>query len=230
MHRHRNRLLDNLSALFEGDMLFFAEGGAGGESGGGESGGGSGGAPGGEDDPNAGALGGGGEEETISKEDARKLRSEAKNLRDREKNAKDEAAKLKAELDELKSKDLGEQEKLRLESDRRAQELTQRDSRVSELEERERTLIVRVAAVGAGIRPEASAAAVALVDWDEIEDATDEKQVHKALKALKADHEYLFAKSTVDGGARGGDGDGDGPEPTPGSGRVRDAYANSTKS
>jgi hypothetical protein len=228
MHRHR-RLLDDLRALFEGDTLFFYEGGgSGGESGGGEGGAGEGGAPGGEADPNAGALGGGGEEETLSKEDARKLRSEAKNLRDREKQAKDEAAKLKTELEELKSKDLSDQDKLRQDLDRRAQELEQEKSQRAELQERERKLIVRVAAVGAGIRPEATAAAVALVDWNEIDDVTDEKKVAKALKALKDDHAYLFASTSVEAGARGGGGSGEG-DPTPGLGRLRDAYVTSSR-
>lgn len=224
----RLRLLDETRPLLDGDMVFFADGdGKGdGSSGDGAQGGDGDGAQGGGDGDGDGAQGGDGDDdkETVTSEQARKLRSEAKNLRERLKTA--EEAKKK-----LEDKDLEE-------SDRNKRDLDERTKRNSELERENRDLKVRFAAIAAGIRPKAAAAAAALLDWDDI-DVSDEKAVLDALKGLKKEHEYLFAVDAggdgkdgkkppaggADGGAKGA-GDSITSDVAPGAGRLRHAYAN----
>lgn len=206
-------------------MVFFADGDGDGSSGDGAPGGDGDGAPGGGDGDGDGAQDGDGDDdkETLNPEQARKLRSEAKNLRDR---LKAEEAKRK----ELEDKDLEETEKVK-------RDLGESTKRLSELETQNRDLRVRFAAIEAGIRPKAAAAAAALINWDDV-DATDEKAVLDALKGLKKEHEYLFAVDT-DGGAGDGKkkppaGGADGgskssesskSDVSPGAGRLRQAYA-----
>jgi hypothetical protein len=218
------RLLDEVRSLFEGDMVFFADGDGDGSSGDGAPGGDDGGAPGGGDGDGDGAQDGDDDDkETLTPENARKLRSEAKNLRER---LKAEEAKRK----ELEDKDLEE-------GQRNKRDLDERTKRVAELERENRDLQVRFAAIEAGIRPKAAAAAAALINWDDV-DASDEKAVLDALKGLKKEHEYLFAVETDDakgdgkkkppaGGADGGSkgSDSSKSDVSPGAERLRQAYA-----
>jgi len=221
----RSRRLDEARSLLEGDMVFFADGdgdGAGdGSSADGAPGGDGGGAPGGGDGDVDGAQDGdGGDKETLSPEQTRKLRSEAKNLRERLKEAE-------TKRKELEDKDLEE-------SARNKRDLDDRTKRLSETEAELRTANVRLAALEVGIRPNATKAAAALLGWDDL-DASDEKAVADALKALKKEHEYLFTVDDGDGGkkkppAGGADGGSknaadQSKDVSPGHGRLRQAYA-----
>jgi hypothetical protein len=177
------------------------------------------GAPGGDDDEsqadNDGAPGGDGE--TISEEAARKLRSENRKLRERAKAAEDT---------------LSEREKAELTAQQKAEkEAEDANAKTATLEKENRELRVQLAATKVGIRPKATAAASALVDWDEV-DASDTEAVEAALKALKKEHEYLFAVSAdIDAGAGGRrDRDASDAEVSPGMGRLQKAYADTAKS
>lgn len=224
----RLRTRDELRTLLEGDAVFlFADdgGGEGGGDGGGSAdaqGGGDGEPQGGNDD----AQGGGGDEGTLSKEEARKLRSENQNLRKRAKDA--EAAK-----EQLERKDLDDKE--RLEKD-----VKDRDARLQTLEEQNRSLRIRVVAGEVGIPAERARAAAALVDWKDV-DMEDDKAIADELKGLKKEHGYLFASEKRDEStSRGGQHDGgagrgnNGRDATAeavaaGPGRLRHAFAQQPK-
>lgn len=221
----RLRLLDETRSLLDGDMVFFADGDEDGDgsSGGGAHGGDGDGAQGGGDGDGDGAQDGDGGDDkgTLDPEAARKLRSEAKNLRERLKEAE-------AQKKALEDKDLEE-------GQRNKRDLDESTKRVSALELENRDLKVRFAAIEAGIRPKAAAAAAALLDWNDI-DATDEAAVLSALKGLKKEHEYLFAVDDDGGGGKkkpAGDADGgkksageESKTVSPGRGRLTQAYAN----
>lgn len=135
----------------------------------------------------AGAQGGEGEE-TLSVEEARKLRSEAKNLRTRLKANEDELSK-------LKNAGLSEEEQ-------RKAELGERDEKIGTLEKQNRALKVQVAASKVGIvDPEAAAA---LLDWDQVDDPDDPKSLERALKQLVEKRPWL--RNANGGGADGGAG------------------------
>lgn len=147
----------------------------------------------------AGAQDGtGGSKDGLSPEDARKLRSEARSLRQRLKDAE-------TKLTERDDADLSTTQKA--ERDKAAAE-AERD----ELTTDNRNLRAEIAAAKVGVRTEALADAVKLLDWDEIDDPTDRKQVEAALKQLVKDKPYLSGRADgLDGGngrngnAAGGD-------------------------
>lgn len=124
---------------------------------------------------NAAAQAGDGEE-TISAEDARKLRSEAKNLRERAKAAE-------KERDALKAAGMSDTEK-------RDADLAKKDEQITTLESELRNLRVQAAAGGLGfVDPET---ATRLLDWDEIDDPSDKSQVEKALRNLAKAKPFLM--------------------------------------
>jgi len=213
---HRDRLAE-LRFLLDGDMLFLESGGGSGGGDGGSGGSDGDGAPGGDGDGDGdGAPGGDGEKETLTPEQARKLRSEAKNLRQRAKESEEKLA-------EREKQDLGDKE--RLEKD-----LGTANKRIEGLEPENRNLRVRLAAIDVGIHLKRTAAASALVDWNDV-DVADEKEIADALKALKKEHEYLFVvENDGAGGRKPADADAgrrskSGTDATPGMGRLRSAYA-----
>jgi hypothetical protein len=114
-----------------------------------------------------------------------------------------EAAKYRTErntaqkkADELEKAQLSDQEKLQKERD-------ELKTSSSTLEQDNRALRVRVLAEDVGIVREARADAAQLLNWAEIEDASDDAQVKKALEDLTKDRPYLLGTS---GGADGGAG------------------------
>lgn len=179
----------DLRSLLDGDMLFLraddgdADGGAGGGDDTVEDGDGGDGAQDGDDRD---------DRETLTPEQARKLRSEAKNLRQRLKTAEQKAA-------QLEGRDLSEQQRLERERD------LEREQR-EQLAQQNRELRAQVASTSAGIRANAARAATALIDWDDVDD-DDPRSLERAFKALKADHDYLFegsgSRGDADGGRRG---------------------------
>jgi hypothetical protein len=126
-------------------------------------------------------------EQTVSAEDARKLRSESAALRKRLKDAE-------AKLSEQEKKDLTE-------LDRATREKDDAVGKASKLESEIRELRVQVLAPEAGIQPKAARAAYALIDWDDIGDPDDRKQVIRALKEVAKEHPYLTGGQSADGGA-----------------------------
>lgn len=139
-------------------------------------------------DARPGGGGDGGSDDTLSAEDARKLRSEASALRKRLRDTE-------TKLTKREQADLTEQQKAQV-------ELEQRGERISKLESGNRSLRVQLAAAKVGVRTEATQAAAALLDWNSIEDPDDDKQIERALKELVKQHSYLSAVSRgVDGGA-----------------------------
>lgn len=125
---------------------------------------------------------------TLSPEDARKLRSEARSLRQRLKDAEEKANQLEsAQLSDVQKLD---REKTAL--------VAERDG----LQTENRNLRAQIAAAQVGIRAEAVGDAVKLLDWDEIEDPSNPKQVEKALKELVKEKPYLSGRPEgLDGGA-----------------------------
>lgn len=140
---------------------------------------------------NAGAQDGtddsGSDSQSITPEDARKLRSEARSLRQRLKAAEDK-------LTERESADLTEQQKLE-------REKTTLEAERDQLATDNRQLRAQIAAAKVGVRSDAVADAVKLLDWDDIDDPADGKQVEAALKTLVKDKPWLSGRADgLDGG------------------------------
>lgn len=130
--------------------------------------------------------------DTVTADDARKLRSEAKNLRDRAKNAE-------AELEKLKAAQMSD-------SERRDRDLDSTRTEKQRLEKENRSLRVQVAAVKVGVRADAVDAAAALLDWDTVDDPSDAKAIERALKALVKERPFLSGvTNAADAGASGGE-------------------------
>lgn len=136
----------------------------------------------------AGAQDGDGDQhDTLTPEDARKIRSENRAMRQRLKDAEKKLA-------DLSDADLSE--KQRLERDLSA-EKAGREQLASEV----RSLRVEVAAGKLGVRPEALPRVAALIDWDTVEDAADSKQVEKAVRELLKEMPFLSSRPEgLDGG------------------------------
>ncbi|MFL5954784.1 MAG: hypothetical protein ACJ76I_11830 [Gaiellaceae bacterium] len=155
--------------------------------------------------------------ETLSLEAARKLRRENKRLRDRAKAAETKAT-------ELEGKDLSDAEKAQRERD------TEKE-RAGTLEQQNRALRVKAAAMEAGVPAKRVKAAAALIDWDDV-DADDDDAIADALKGLRKEHDYLFETDTsgkkkpgdIDAGKRGKGKPSD-ADVSPGMGRLRAAYS-----
>lgn len=142
-----------------------------------------------DDDANGGAGGDGGTDDgarTLSPDDARKLRSESRNLRQR----------LKAAEQELEQRRKAEE----TEQQRLERELTTAAAKVEQAEARVRELEVQSAATKLGVRPEAADVVAALIDWTEV-DATDSKDVERAIRAIVKERPFLSARPDgLDGG------------------------------
>lgn len=124
-------------------------------------------------------------EDTLSIEDARKLRSEAKALRQRLKAAE-------GEVEKRKSAEQSDQQRLEGEKGRLSE-------RVTGLEADNRYLRVQLAAHGLGIKdPEAAAK---LLDWESVDDPDDRKSLERALRELAKKHSGLLEIASADGGA-----------------------------
>lgn len=136
----------------------------------------------------AGAQDGGGSpKDGLSPEDARKLRSEARSLRQRLKDAE-------AKLSDRDDADLSATQKLE-------REKTTAEAERDQFATDNRNLRAEIAAAKVGVRTEALGDAVKLLDWDEIDDPTDRKQVETALKALVKDKPWLSGRADgLDGG------------------------------
>lgn len=143
---------------------------------------------------NDGAQGGSGDT-SLSSEDARKLRSESRSLRQRLKDAE-------AKLTEREAADLSEQQKLE-------RDLTAASATRDQLEAENRTLRAQSLAAKVGIRADAVDLAVAALDWTEISDPTDTKEIERALKELVKDRPFLSSRPDgLDGGRGRGQGNG----------------------
>lgn len=117
-----------------------------------------------------------------------------------------EAAKYRTRLREAeaKLKEIEDQEKTEIE---KAQERVQ--ALQSELETQRatsRNLQVAVLAAQVGIVPEARDDAARLLDWTNIQDPSDPREIEGALKTLVKDRPYLLGN--IPGGADGGAGGG----------------------
>ena len=112
--------------------------------------------------------------------------------------ARRELEQTQAKLREREQADLSVQERLQ-------RDLEERNTKLSALEASHRSLRVQVAAAKVGIRADATAAAAALLDWSKIEDASDDKQLERAVRELAKEHPYLSAGGTnIDQGVSGG--------------------------
>lgn len=144
-----------------------------------------------------GAQDGAGDETlSLSPEDARKLRSENRSMRQRLKDAE-------RKLSDLETKDLTE--KQRVERD-----LTSARAELEQAETRARNAEVKLAAAKLGVRTDAVDLVVSAIAWDAIEDATDSKQVERAIRDLVKDRPYLSTRPEgLDGGKGRGSGQGE---------------------
>jgi multidrug efflux pump subunit AcrA (membrane-fusion protein) len=137
---------------------------------------------------------------SLSPEALRKIRSEHRSLRQRNK-------ELEASLAEREKADLTEKQKVE-------RDLTTATAARDQLEAENRTLRAQALAAKVGIRQDAVDLAVAALDWSEITDPTDAKEVERALKELVKARPFLSARSDgLNGGAgRGTGGSGTGDE------------------
>lgn len=131
------------------------------------------------------------EPKSLSPEDARKLRSEARAMRSRLKQAEDE---LKRRSDSELS------DKQKLERDLNV-EKAQREQLATEV----RNLRVQVAAGKLGVRSEAVDRIGSMIDWSEVEDPSDARQVERAIRELVKEMPFL-AREGMDGGRGRGTG------------------------
>jgi chromosome segregation ATPase len=113
--------------------------------------------------------------ETISLEEARKLRSESANLRKRLKEA--EAAE--AELKKIKESELSEAEKLKA-------QLAEKDAAIAQAKQQARIARVKLTAQGAGYIPDA---AERMIDWSAVEDTDD--AIKAALEEAAKSYPWL---------------------------------------
>jgi len=136
--------------------------------------------------------------ETVPASEAREARREAQALRKRAKAAEEE-------LERLKSGSKSEEDKT-------AEERQKLEDRASKAETRARNLHVAVLARKAGIADDFVDVAAHLVDWDEIDDETSDKEVERALKALVKERPALAGgvRGRGDGGEGGREQDGTG--------------------
>lgn len=124
-----------------------------------------------------------------------KLRSELKATRK-------EAAASRVKLKEFEDASLNDQQKA--EQAKQAAE-----AKAEQLETHVRDLTAQVAASKLGVRAEAVGDIARLIDWSEIEDSSDTKQVEKAVRDLIKDRPYLSGRpGGLDGGAQRGRGQG----------------------
>lgn len=128
--------------------------------------------------------------QSLSPEDARKLRSENRSMRQRLKDAEQKLA-------DLETKDLTE--KQRVERDLTAARAELEQSRAAA-----RNAEVKLAAAKLGVRTDAVDLVVSAIDWSSVDDAADSKQVERAIRDLVKDRPYLSARPEgLDGGKRG---------------------------
>lgn len=137
-------------------------------------------------------------DDTLSLEEARKLRSEAKNLRERLKALEDE--KRQRDEADLSAAQKLEREKAALEAER------------SQLSTRLRDAETKAIAARLGVKPDLVDTVSALIDWDDV-DANDAKAIERAIKELVKERPSLSGKSDgLEGGRRsanGREGEGD---------------------
>lgn len=130
-------------------------------------------------------------EDGTSVDELKKLRAEnakwRKQLRETE-----------SKLSEREKAELSEREKLERDRDSAQQKLAALESEVGSLR-------VQVLAPRAGIRPDAVRAASALLDWSQVDDPSDERQVIRALKEVAKENAYMTVAGGADGGAGGGE-------------------------
>lgn len=128
----------------------------------------------------------------LSEEAVRKMRSEARMLRERVKAAEKALA-------EREKAEMSDKERLERELSDRANELAERDNKLSYAEREIRSLRTQTIAHELGfIDPEL---AEPLLDWDEL-DATDGKQVKAALRELLKRKPHLVRnRDGIEGGA-----------------------------
>src|SRR5690349_13660101 len=180
--------------LLPDPVRFRTNGGDGdGDGGSGDGGGDGGGDPGGQqqNDPPSG----GGDGNTLSAEDARKLRSEARNLRSRLKDAE-------AERDKLRTAQQSDTERLQ-------EQNSSLSTKNADLVRENRNLRAQVVAGRVGIvDPELAAN---LIDWD---DADDDSALEKQFNAILKARPYLAGNVAggADGTSRGGGSGGGGNE------------------
>ncbi len=145
-----------------------------------------------DDDGSQGGTGESGSQASAS-EEVKALRKEAAKYRTERNTAR-------KKVDELEGAGATEIEKVQKKLDTSA-------TAVTELQDTNRVLRVRVISDKVGIIPEARADAAKLLNWDDISDPDDDAAVEKALKSLVKDRPFLLGSSGsgADGGAGGGD-------------------------
>jgi hypothetical protein len=125
--------------------------------------------------------------ESLTPEDVKALRKDLAAVRK-------EAAEYRTKLKERDDADLSTAQKLE-----RGKATAEADR--DQLATDNRNLRAEIAAAKVGVRTEALEDAVKLLDWDEIDDPTDRKQVEAALKALVKAKPYLSGRPDgLDGG------------------------------
>lgn len=133
--------------------------------------------------------------DSLSPEDARKLRSENRNLRDRLKTVEDEIKK-------RDDADLSASQKLEREKNALAAEKAQ-------LEARLRDASTQAIAAKVGVKADLVDTISALIDWDDVS-ADDPKAIERAVKELVKERPSLSARPEgLDGGRRGRSGETD---------------------
>jgi chromosome segregation ATPase len=126
--------------------------------------------------------------------------AELARLRKELKETRKEAASNRVKLKQYEDEKLTEQQKLE-------QERNQASARADQLEARVRDLQAEVAAAKLGVRAEAVGDVSRLIDWDQVEDASDSKQVERAVRDLIKERPYLSGRpGGLDGGTPRGSG------------------------
>lgn len=89
-----------------------------------------------------------------------------------------------------------------IDEDVTGEDVTAEEASLERLARRERQLVFELAGRATGLRTEAIDTANLILDWTSVEDPADEKQVTRALNALRREHTYMFTYLGVDAGSR----------------------------
>lgn len=106
-----------------------------------------------------------------------------------------EAAASRIKLKQFEDAQLSETQRLEQERDEKAAGLAKAEARARDLQ-------VQVLAGKLGVRPDAADLISRLIDWDQIQDTTDDKQVERAIRELVKERPYLSGRGEgLQGGA-----------------------------
>lgn len=130
---------------------------------------------------------------TTDPADLARLRKELKDTRK-------EAAQNRVKLKQYEDERMSEQQRVE-------QQRNEAAARADQLETTVRDLQAQVAAAKFGVRPEAIHDVARLIDWDQVDDSSDSKQVERAVRDVIKERPYLSGRpGGLDAGARSGGG------------------------